>query len=135
MQRFMNMLIIDNKKIKTLQDEFNSVFPYLKIEFFSRSHQPGKGSPKSMIKSPDKTLAECRLLHEGQMSITPSMTVTELEQEFEKIYGLHIQVFRKSGQVWLETSVTDGWTLDMQNKQGESLSNMRGWSGTDAKAS
>jgi hypothetical protein len=88
-----------------------------------------------MIKSPDKTLAECRLLHEGQMNITPAMTVTELEQEFEKIYGLHIQVFRKSGQVWLETSVTDGWTLDMQNKQGESLSNMRGWSGTDAKAS
>jgi hypothetical protein len=32
------------------------------------------------------------------------------------------QVYRKSGKIWLETTVTDSWTLEEQNKQGESLS-------------
>ena len=49
------------------------------------------------------------------------MTVNELEQRFSDVYGLGVQVFRKSGNVWLETTVTDGWTLEQQNKQGESL--------------
>jgi hypothetical protein len=36
-----------------------------------------------------------------------------------------VQVFRKSGKVWLETTVTDGWTLEEQNLQGEALSNTK----------
>lgn len=51
--------------------------------------------------------------------ITPDMTVTDLEQSFNTIYGLGVQVFRKSGKIWLETTVTDGWTLEEQNRQGE----------------
>ena len=50
------------------------------------------------------------------------MTVTELERQFRELYGLHVLVFRKSGKVWLETTVTDGWTLAEQNNQGEALS-------------
>ena len=131
----MNIILKDNKHISAIQEEFHAAFPFLKIEFFARSHKPGKASAKSLMKSGDKTLGECRLLHEGQLSITPSMTVTDLEQQFREMYGLNVQVFRKSGQVWLETSVTDGWTLDMQNQQGEALSNMGGWNGMSAKAS
>ena len=41
---------------------------------------------------------------------------------FGEVYGLGVQVFRKSGNVWLETTVTDSWTLKEQNDQGESLS-------------
>jgi len=51
------------------------------------------------------------------------MTVAEMEERFRDIYGLGVQVFRKSGTIWLETTVTDGWTLEDQNKQGEALSN------------
>ena len=50
------------------------------------------------------------------------MTVTDLEQNFSDVYGLSIQVFRKSGDVWLETTITDGWTLEKQNEQGKMLS-------------
>jgi hypothetical protein len=58
----------------------------------------------------------------GSIVISPQMTVLDLEQHFKMIYGLSAQVFRKSGKVWLETTVTDSWTLEEQNRQGESLS-------------
>jgi hypothetical protein len=38
------------------------------------------------------------------------------------VYGLSVQVFRKSGNVWLETSATDNWTLRQQNNEGAELS-------------
>ena len=68
-------------------------------------------------------MGECRSVHKkGIITITPNMTVVDLEQRFNDVYGLGVEVFRKSGKVWLETTVTDGWTLEEQNLQGEALS-------------
>jgi hypothetical protein len=119
----MKIKIDDTKKIFTIQEEFNTAFPYLKLEFFSRPHQSGSGSAKKLMKTSNKTLGECRSIHtKGNITISPDMTVNSLEQCFGKMYGLGVQVFRQSGKVWLETTVTDGWTLEEQNKQGEALS-------------
>ncbi|MBL7902798.1 MAG: hypothetical protein JNK73_12440 [Bacteroidia bacterium] len=119
----MKISINDHRKIHAIQDEFNEVFPYLKIEFFSKPHASGGPSSKKMMKSSSKTLGECRTIHnKGSITISPEMTVDELEQRFMDVYGLSIQVFRKSGKVWLETTITDGWTLEKQNEQGKELS-------------
>jgi hypothetical protein len=53
------------------------------------------------------------------------MTVSNLEQKFRDVYGLSVQVFRRSGKAWLETTFTDGWTLEEQNSQGEDLSKLK----------
>ncbi len=75
------------------------------------------------MKQPGKTLGQCRVVHnKGMLTITPNMTVAELEQNFNDVYGLSVQVFRKSGNVWLETTATDDWTLKSQNEQGQELS-------------
>ena len=122
----MKISIDDNRKIFEIQEEFNALFPYLKIEFFSSTHKPGCASAKTFIKHGSKTLNECRSIHKkGKITITPDMTVNEVEQTFGKKYGLGVQIFRKSGKVWLETTVTDSWTLKEQNKQGEELSRNR----------
>jgi hypothetical protein len=119
----MKITINDKRKIFAIQEEFNIAFPFLRIEFFSKPHKPGAGSSKKFIKHSSKTLGECRTIHNaGSITISENMTVTELEQRFGDVYGLGVQVFRKSGNVWLETTVTDGWTLKEQNDQGESLS-------------
>ena len=119
----MKVTINDNRKIFAIQEEFNALFPYLKVEFFSKPHSIGGGSPKKLVKHNSKTLGECRTIHnKGSITITPNMTVADLEQNFSDVYGLGVQVFRKSGKVWLETTVTDGWTLEEQNKQGAELS-------------
>ncbi|HWY11306.1 MAG TPA: hypothetical protein VN026_08275 [Bacteroidia bacterium] len=119
----MKITINDQRKIFAIQEEFNALFPYLKLEFLSKPHSVGGGSPKKLVKHSSKTLGECRIIHnKGNITITPNMTVTDLEQNFADVYGLGVQVFRKSGRAWLETTVTDGWTLEEQNKQGAALS-------------
>ncbi len=123
MQRILNIAIDDCKEIKTLQQEFTSMFPYLKIEFFAGTGKKGDLNTKKLLKSAHTTLGECRHLHNtGVVYITADMTVTELEQLFFNTFGLSAQIFRKSGRVWLETTVTDKWSLEKQNHEGEQLS-------------
>ena len=119
----MKITINDHRKIHAIQEEFTNAFPYLKIEFFAKPHTSGGQSAKNLMKQSSKTLGECRTVHnKGEITISPEMTVDELEQRFMDVYGLSTQIFRKSGNVWLETTVTDGWTLAKQNSQGEELS-------------
>ncbi len=121
----MKISINDHRKIFAIQQDFTKVFPYLKLEFFSKPHKAGEASPKKFMASNSKTLGECRTVHNtGTITIAPGMTVNELEQNFKDVYGLSVQVFRKSGKVWLETTVTDGWSLEEQNRQGEDLSKL-----------
>lgn len=118
----MNIAINDDKPICSIQKEFSSAFPYLKLEFFLKQ-QHGNEQAKRLIRHHDRKLGECRTLHNaGIITIMPEMTVADLEQQFVSVYGLDVQVFRQSGKVWLETTVTDSWTLEEQNRQGESLS-------------
>lgn len=121
----MKITINDHRKIFAIQEEFTTAFPYLKIEFYSKANKQGGASSKKMVKHSSKTLGECRTIHKkGLVTITPEMTVADLEKQFSDVYGLQVQLFRKSGKVWLETTVTDYWTLDVQNRQGEALSKM-----------
>jgi hypothetical protein len=122
----MKIKINDRRKIFAIQEEFNTVFPYLKLEFFSKPSKQDGTPIKKMIKQASKTLGECRTIHnKGSIVITPEITVSALEQRFSDVYGLGVLVLRKSGKVWLETTVTDGWTLEEQNLQGEALSKVR----------
>ncbi len=119
----MKIKIDNNSKISSIQEEFNAAFPFLRIEFFSEPSQPGGTSLVKVIKSQGRTLNECRTVHnKNSVSITPDLSVADLDQLFRNNYGLGVQVFRKSGKAWLETTVTEGWTLEEQNRQGEALS-------------
>ena len=59
---------------------------------------------------------------EGVAEISGDMTVLELENLFMNRFGLAAQVFRKSGNIWLETIRTDNWTLKQQNNHGMEIS-------------
>jgi hypothetical protein len=61
-------------------------------------------------------------LKEATINIPSSITVHELEKLFQQDLGLYIQVFRKSGKVWLETTATDNWSLFKQNVEGQEWS-------------
>jgi hypothetical protein len=123
----MKLHIADHKTISQIQRDFSGLFPYLKVEFFSRPHKSGKGSPKLYMKDSGVTIGECRVKgREGDLSFESNMRVNELEGLFHNEFGLNVQVFRKSGKLWLETTATDSWTLSEQNSQGEELNNVQG---------
>lgn len=120
----MTIEISDNREIVTIQKEFSEKFPYLNLVFFSKPHASGMGSSKKIMVSNSHTLKECRRKHNtGNIEITPEMTVNELEGKFWADFGLSIQVFRKSGSSWLETTATDKWTLEKQNQMGHDITN------------
>ena len=117
------IVVDDNYKISTFQHEFNLIFPYLKIEFFSTANKQGELMINKFTSENERLLKGYRNTHnEETIIITPETTVASLEEKFNTIYGLGTQVLRKSGKIWLETTVTDTWTLEEQNHQGEALS-------------
>ena len=114
------MIIKDSKLISAIQKEFNDKFPFLKIEFYEKKHAIGEGSEKTEKIDPGKIIAEVRSKHNtGDLSINGHLKVKSLEKHFADDYGLSVQVFRKSGDLWLQTTSTDEWTLSDQNEHGQ----------------
>lgn len=119
----MSISIYENRRLFELQQDFNALFPFLKIEFFKAPHTVGEGSAKNQLHDNNRIVSDCRLKKsEGLLVISDDMTVSDLEAKFFDDFGLSAQIFRKSGNVWLETSATDGWTLRQQNQEGAELS-------------
>jgi hypothetical protein len=118
----MEILIADNRYIKEIQEDFHKRYPFLKIEFFKNVQK--NGTPlKSQLISGKMTLGMVRHIHpEGALNIDGSRSVEEVENELQNKYGLSAQVFRKSGNVWIETILTHHWSLLRQNFEGQQMS-------------
>jgi hypothetical protein len=119
----MKITINDKRKIFAIQEAFSEMFPYLKLEFYVKPSKSGGASPKKFMRSSSKTIGECRTVNSnGTLTILPKMRITDLEQGFSDTFGLAVQVFRKSGSNWIETSSTVNWTLEEENRAGEEMS-------------
>ncbi len=112
----MVLTITPTRTIGETQVDFAAAFPGLKLVFFSKPHLAHAGSPaKFLIDQQDLPLGELsHHMKTGYLLLEPEMVVWQLERLFEEEYGLHVQVFRKSGETWLETSTTDDITLEQQ---------------------
>lgn len=101
--------------IKAVQHHFNLRYPYLKIELMKNSAGKEEKIPENDSFF-NNTVAF--------ISIEKSQTVARLEQDFWEKAGLKARVFRRFCNVWIETTLTDDWTLEQQNKEGELLSEL-----------
>lgn len=118
------MLQINNDlTLSMLKEQFHKMFPYLKIEFFKQRHKNYEGSPKKDLLCQDYALNQLRKKNEPFV-LNGSLLVSDLEDQFQNLFGLSTQVFRRSGKAWIETSVTDDWSLDKQNEAGKELSEL-----------
>jgi uncharacterized protein YqjF (DUF2071 family) len=118
----MKLIIAGTRSIQEVQHDFNASYPYLKLEFFRRLNAGHQGSAKDILKHSMKILEARALRHDGTIEITDHMKVADLEKLLLIEYGLNAQVFRKSGNVWLETTMSDTWTLKQQNDHGREIS-------------
>lgn len=110
--------------IKEVQKEFGNTWPYLKIDYGQRmgkgpesgdAQQSGDNPEKEMIRSAAKEL----LWHD--FALTGETLVSELEILLQYEFGLPLQIYRKSGNLWLETRMTRHWTIRQQNEQGAEI--------------
>lgn len=105
-----------------VQAVFSAFFPNLKLAFFSKSHKAYKSSAaKFLIQDKDILLSELttQLAEPKSILLESTMPVWQLERLFEEECGLHVQVFRRSGKIWLETSKTDDLTLEQQEAKAK----------------
>lgn len=113
--------VYKNKLVSDLQVAFSQAYPYLRLDVFEASRDRPRLSRKVKLNrtvSLDKT----GMISEGDINIPESMTVGELENLLQEKFGITAQVSRKSGSLWLETTMTNSWTLQQQNEHGRELS-------------
>jgi hypothetical protein len=115
----MQLSILKSATVGEVQQAFNAAFPFLKIAFFTRAHKEhGSSNAKFMVTQSRELLGNVPgFKAEGLVSIEPFMRTWEVERMVEEETGLHIQIFRKSGNLWLETSLSDHLTLAEQNEK------------------
>lgn len=113
------MVITNNKTIKEIKEVFNTEFPGLKIEFYKEEHENYQGSEKATQYDENLTIGDINpTKSSGEITINETDITSNIEQMFEKTFGLHVQIFRRSKELWLQTSATDNWTIEVQNRKG-----------------
>jgi hypothetical protein len=115
----MEIFLSSESSIKEINKEFTKFFPCLKLEFYPRKHKPGE---TSLL---EHRFSERTSLKEINKNFVPGMikfnlfdSVADLEQRFQKHFDLSIQVFRRTGEIWVETVQTDNLSLQVQNHMG-----------------
>jgi hypothetical protein len=97
-----------------LERAFEARFPYLRVVSYTG---PDKLQPV------DLTYVLVALgSADTQINLDPDQTVQDFIQQLERKFGLYSLILRKSGRLFLETTVTDFWTLNRQNQEGAELS-------------
>lgn len=119
----MRLPIYGERLITDVQKQFASAYPFLKIEFFKNGDARNGLNPGHMQIAHNLKLKDAwaRKKAEGELVIDDVMSVSDLEHTFIDQFGLTAQVFRRSGNIWLETSITNGWTLKRQNDHGQEI--------------
>jgi hypothetical protein len=113
----MILSIDDNITIADLQEKFNECFPHLKIEFYLHPHHLKESSFPNEVIDPSKKIGEVRKKHEhGFLEIKSWYQTGKVEQDFKKLYGLNIQIFRNEKGKWHHTISSDKLTLGEQEQ-------------------
>lgn len=114
------MKITNNRTLADLQKDFEKLFPFLQINFYDTTYQRGRSCNKLHLLDPKLTVGSVRgNTNTGYFTIDEEMAVGTFEQLLWDLYGLHVQVFRKSYGKWLQTWATDNWSLRDQNHRSE----------------
>jgi hypothetical protein len=119
----MYLEINGERLISEIQTDFRAVYPFLNIEFFRNGNTRRDRYPANRLipaTQPIKSAWHWKQ-DNGLLTLTDNMTVTDFENALMDDFGLSAQVFRRSGNLWLETTITDYWTLKQQNDHGREI--------------
>jgi hypothetical protein len=108
-----------DRKIKDIETEFNHNFPYLHLCIINNRGSEQKKHDVKEVNAPELTPEQ---VAQDKVIIDETMTVEQLENTLLRCFGYIAKVYRRSGNVWLQTKFTNGWTLKEQNQMGEDIS-------------
>lgn len=111
--------VTGQKKLGTLRKEFTEKFPYLRLGIFPLTEKDNKSKVQY---DQDKTISEVRTkVSPGAISIHGATKVANLEEEFEKAYGLYVQICytKEDGSGYYSAGKADEMTLTALNEHGK----------------
>ena len=114
----MKLYIGANSRPEDVKKKFSEHYPFLKIELYKAETLSGASAKKDI----PVTRRFTDLMKEDFIDNNNNITVALLEESFAA-FGLRVRVFRKSGNVWIGTLLTNNWTLREQNNAGEEITN------------
>ena len=119
------ILIDGRKRVKTIQDEFTKLYPYLGLHFFTEEEiQKSKEGGSITPLAGDLSLSSVRTVKGSTSSdfkVTSRMHVATMETEFRKDFGLQIQVcLQKEGKSFYSSGAMDKMSLKDLNAWCES---------------
>jgi hypothetical protein len=100
----MEIRIEAGEPFEEFQKKFCEKFPYLKIECLCNDNTTEKNQDKNL-----------QLCNDCTVFITDNTTVADLLKQFKELLNIRVKVLRRSNNLWIETSLTDSWTLEKQN--------------------
>lgn len=123
----MNIVLEKTRRLEDIQNDFNNAFPFLKLEFNIPTRINNKqNNSQGLGNTLNLTIGDLnKNIVPGYLEVTDVMTVFELEKLFTNKVELPVRVLRKSGNIWMGTSITNNWTLGQQNEHGKEISSSR----------
>ena len=119
----MHIEINDNTRLKEIQKVFSDFYPYLRIEFYRRSHKKYEASAEKDLIGSDTLVGQVKKTHvSGLLEILPLYKIADLENEFQKRFGLSVQILRMEKNGWEQTTGMDDFTLKEVNEMGRNSS-------------
>jgi hypothetical protein len=120
-----NMIIRKDSQIRDIQNEFHTLYPYLKIEFYKNGGHIDAGLGRLEKISPLLNISTFKKIKSPlRIEFSNDNKVCDIKQQILKQLGIGALIFRKSGSHWIETSLTEDWTLSQQNEEGKLLSDL-----------
>ncbi len=118
----MELNIGDESTVNDVQMQFNAEYPFLQLQFLMSMQADNKNIARMTKAVPELQMKKLKPLQVPvYISIENEVTVRQLLKNFSEI-GLLAQVRRKSVNQWVETSLTDDWTLQRQNDEAMLIS-------------
>jgi len=115
----MELLLSNELTIKEVNKNFQKKFPYLKLEFYTEDYVPGQTSLW------DDRLPDYTKLGQIIGNFLPTFiqfelsdTVSTFRKRFLGEMGLHVQVFKKTNDMWQDTFQSDYLSLEKENILG-----------------
>lgn len=115
----MELTLFIDRPFAEIQAIFQSRYPFLKLELVpvavvktTQGSNPAKEMWRDLkrFEKPDRPI-----------TIDDNTTVSELVNQFYQKSGSAIRLLRKANNLWIETSLTEDWTLEKQNTAGKQL--------------
>jgi hypothetical protein len=116
------MNLNNETSIKDIQKEFNNKYPSLWIEFTCKPDAKKNFLSNTNNVNPEMKIKDLKSFYVLEpIDISGERTISEIKMDFNKKFGLQAKILRKSGNLWIGTSLTEDWTLAYQNSEGAQI--------------